>query len=403
MKKCIFFSLFLLFTTSVFADAIIDSLKKEMEKNVIEQNWQLFNDVMWAPGWKNGSMQDLDFKGAAKSAYEFYKERIRCKPILESGKFHNGCISRMLSYANSLEERTIYFTKDFKLQIDADLIEMKNLASAIRDGERKAAHEKHEKENKWRKLGVWSSEIKNWEALGLDVEAAEKWISINQSLYDIQSWIKNGVNTVDSATLWINLGVKSEHIDKWAKLGIEIAQKWVPIAGPEKDVSAYIEAGAEPESLNGWLDVSYAWGEETFSADNSYEEIKSFNQNHVSPSFAIAMKSQNMKANDIVKQWKKIKKQCKDIYSQEDLRNENPYATKGKCYEFSGSSIQILSKNSGLFEGSSLYYVSLPSGVIPKSVIGVVKSTGAYVYKSTRGAKEIVPNLSLIQYVPYTE
>lgn len=403
MKKCIFFSLFLLLASSVFADATIDSLKREMEKSIIEQNWKKFNNTMWASGWNNVPMSNFEFKNAAKSAYEFYTDRIRCKSILEAGENHNACINRMLHAADVLESSTIYFTKSFKPQIDVDLAEMKTLAKDIRDRERRVIHEQYEKEKQWAKLRIRSTDIKDWEALGLDVENAEKWLSKGQSLYDIQAWIQNGVNTVDSAELWINLGVKSQHIDKWAKLGLEIAEKWIPISGPEKDVSPYVEAGAEPESLKGWLDESYAWGEESFSANNSFEEIRSFNQIQVFPAFAAAMKSQNMKASDIVNQWKKIKRQCKNIYSQEDLRNENPYATKGKCYEFSGSSIQILSKNSGLFEGSSLYYVSLPSGVIPKSVIGVVKSTGAYVYKSTRGAKEIVPNLSLIQYVPYTE
>lgn len=406
MKKLSFLVVSLLSVQMAFADGnrVIDSLKLEMEKTVTEQDWQKLNKVMWSPGWNAENVpNNLDFKGAIKLAYTFYKEYKECKPVLEQGENTHRCVNVVLENCRGLESRTHLFSKSFKSKIDADIKEMKELAQNTRDQELNRVREKNRKENEWRRIGIRPSEVKHWEELGLNVESAEEWLEQHQSLYDIKAWLKNGVATVDSAKLWIGLGVTSRNIDKWASIGLEQTAEWLTVASPETDVSVYVQAGANPKNLKGWLDPSYSWGVENFSESVSYEDVTFFNKNEVPPSFAIAMKSLNLKNNEIARQWKNVKKQCKIIYPLENLQSENPYATKGKCYEYTGTSIQLLSKNSGLFDGEVLSFVSVSSGIIPKSVVGIVKSSGAYIYKSTRGAKETVPNLKLIQFVPYVD
>ena len=219
----------------------------------------------------------------------------------------------------------------------------------------------------------------------------------------VKEWRNNGVCSPDTAELWLKKGVTFEHIEKWNRVSLESADEWLKIADLKVDVSNYISAGAKPDELRGWLDFYYTYGYESFEGTLEYDEIKKYNAAHVKPSFAFAMKKQGLSADDIVKQWKNVRKNCKEILPQDELYSANPYATKGKCYEYIGSSIQLLSKNSGLYERDGVSFVSIPNGIIPKSVIGVAKSSGAYTYRSTMGAMQTVAKLSLVQFVPFQD
>lgn len=375
----------------------IDNLRLEMENAIITQNKGEFKQLVWDIG--NNSITS-----PGNVAYSFYELYERCKPQLEQVQLlRSPCLSHLISKANQLSENIAVFSPQFQKRITDDVEEAKKLVDNYKKRSKEQSEAKLAKEREWRNVGIRSSEIKDFENIGVIADSAKKWIAIGQTTMMIKEWHNNGVFSPDTAELWIKKGVTFEHIEKWSRVSLESADEWLKIADLKVDVSNYISAGAKPDELKGWLDYYYTYGYESFEGTLEYDEIKKYNAAHVKPSFAFAMKKQGLSADDIVKQWKNLRKNCKEILPQDELYSANPYATKGKCYEYIGSSIQLLSKNSGLYEGDGVSFVSIPNGIIPKSVIGVAKSSGAYTYRSTMGAKQTVAKLSLVQFAPFQD
>ena len=375
----------------------IDSLKIEMENAIIAQEKGEFKQLVWDIG--NSSIT-----GPGNVAYAFYELYERCKPQLEQVELlRSPCLTRLISKANQLSEDVSIFSPQFQKRVIHDVEEAKELADNYKKRKKEQSEADRAKEREWKNVGIRTSEIKVYENLGVTADSAKKWISLRQTAMMIKEWLNNGIYSPDTAELWIKKGVTFEHIEKWCRVSLESADEWLKIADLKVDVSNYISAGAKPDELKGWLDYHYTYGYESFEGTLEYDEIKKYNAVHVKPSFAFAMKKQGLSVDDIVKQWKNVRKNCKEILPQDELYSANPYATKGKCYEYVGSSIQLLSKNSGLYEGDGVSFVSISNGIIPKAVIGVAKSSGAYTYRSTMGAKQTVAKLSLVQFAPFQD
>ena len=375
----------------------IDSLKIKMENAIITQNKGEFKQLVWDIG--NSSIT-----GPGSVAYSFYELYERCKPQLEQLELlRSPCLGNLISKANQLSEDKAVFSPQFQKRITDDVEETKELVDNYKKRKKEQSEANRLREREWKDVGIRSSEIKDFENIGVTADSAKKWIALHQTTMMIKEWQKNGIFSPDTAELWIKKGVTFEYIEKWSRVSLEVADEWLKVADLRVDVSHYISAGAKPNELKGWLDCHYMYGYESFEGTLEYDEIKKYNAANVMPSFVFAMKKQGLSVDDIVKQWKNVRKNCKEILPQDQLYSVNPYSTQGQCYEFIGSSIQLLSKNSGLYEGDGVSFVSIANGIIPKTVIGVAKSIGAYTYRSTLGAKQIVAKLNLIQFVQYQE
>ena len=98
---------------------------------------------------------------------------------------------------------------------------------------------------------------------------------------------------------------------------------------------------------------------------------------------------------------RKIAKICpKGVGSVRDLISTNPYDVKGRCFEFFGQKLQILSRSIGLYSLSPelVYYINFGSNSAPANYYrGHVKGVGAYQYETVRGAVKTVPSLEPTQ------
>lgn len=74
----------------------------------------------------------------------------------------------------------------------------------------------------------------------------------------------------------------------------------------------------------------------------------------------------------------------------------NPYDVKDKCYNFTGTTVQIMSRSTGLYKlgRDGTVYIDFSPEVAPNQVFqGYVKGIGVYTYTSVRGAQMNVPHL----------
>ena len=91
-----------------------------------------------------------------------------------------------------------------------------------------------------------------------------------------------------------------------------------------------------------------------------------------------------------------IAKICpKGVGSVRDLISTNPYDVKGRCFEFFGQKLQILSRSIGLYSLSPelVYYIDFGSNSAPANYYrGYVKGVGAFQYETVSGAVKTVPS-----------
>ena len=95
---------------------------------------------------------------------------------------------------------------------------------------------------------------------------------------------------------------------------------------------------------------------------------------------------------------KVFKLKCpKGLGSIQDLIINNPYDFEGKCYHFTGRSIQTLSRTKGLFEGVRLSLLDFAPSSSPNLIFtGYVKGIGVFKYTAVRGDLHIVPVFKVI-------
>ena len=377
----------------------IDSLKIEMEQSIIDVDLGKYRQIV-------RGIKDRDILANGRIAYRFYELYKKCKIRFYGGAYEPSCIRDVNSGSEKLSAVLGFFSSNFQEKASRDIEDIKSLAEV---NKKRSKDKPVFKEVRAEDLDdlvdftIRPSDFKAYENIGVTEDSAKKWFSLHQTVMMVKEWRNNGVCSPDTAELWLKKGITFENIEKWSGVSLESADEWLKVADLKVDVSNYISAGAKPDELKGWLDYHYTYGYESFEGTLEYDEIKKYNAVHVKPSFVFAMKKQGLSVDDIVKQWKNVRKNCKEILPQDELYSANPYATKGKCYEYVGSSIQLLSKNSGLYEGDGVSFVSISNGIIPKAVIGVAKSSGAYTYRSTMGAKQTVAKLSLVQFAPFQD
>ena len=80
------------------------------------------------------------------------------------------------------------------------------------------------------------------------------------------------------------------------------------------------------------------------------------------------------------------------------LYQANPFDVAGKCYQFFGETMQILSRTAALFRmDDRIVYLDFGKGSAPNSYYnGIVKGVGVYEYTTSLGAVKKVPHLKSV-------
>jgi hypothetical protein len=107
------------------------------------------------------------------------------------------------------------------------------------------------------------------------------------------------------------------------------------------------------------------------------------------------------------KKTKKHKPKTSDLSCPNGIENisklamSNPYDNEGRCFEYVGASVQLLSKNKALY--SYFFSDTTPAALIdfgkesaPKAYGGLVKGKGAFKYQTVMGNQNIIHNLVAI-------
>jgi len=269
--------------------------------------------------------------------------------------------------------------------------------------------------DEWGHFGVSSQE----EMLG--------WKQSGLSKKDIEMWVRNGI-AVKEYNKWKDTGIPSSEVKYFIENAIspDIAKLWIEFYRRNKqlDLGAWINSGIEADSAMNWLKVSNDptiasdWNAKGFSAQESYKwknasfEVGNTQYHHeFNPQEAFEWKSAGESIEDAARYGnfgleeskvvrKGINKACRDnILDMDALFSNNPYDSKGKCYEMYIAHFQLLGKTSALFEradgvDSPPVKVSVTTGSIPtKELYGIFKASGVFKYKNALGVENITVNL----------
>ena len=101
---------------------------------------------------------------------------------------------------------------------------------------------------------------------------------------------------------------------------------------------------------------------------------------------------------------KKIARMCpKGLGDLGELIFANPYDVKGRCYGFTGRTLQILSRSTGFYQlnRSDRVYIDFGRDAASGQLFrGYVKGVGVFSYTTGAGAKMIVPSLVVTELPP---
>lgn len=270
--------------------------------------------------------------------------------------------------------------------------------------------------------------IADWVKCDIDDETLFKWADISQSCEDVKKWLKQNIDfeeakkwsifdkKVDNTILIMNSGIEFDILTKWAGKGFTMYE-----------IKVYNAAKISPEEALEWkeknidADKAVAWKKEGFCIkdrevarwstwDVPPKEAKVFIKNRIDATEYVMFtrylgidSPQKISASlDIVRQKCKIAKNkyvADNTGMIDEIGDENPYETKGKCYGGSLYFSKLKSRNEAYFVNSNDQPVlvkwnkSIP---VKGAVFGFFYSKGATIHKNALGVETILPNLDAV-------
>lgn len=259
---------------------------------------------------------------------------------------------------------------------------------------------------KWRLVGSSPEEVKRWNALFYDPEIALKWRAVGSSPEEVKKW--NALFTdPEEALLWKQAGFNAEEADKLAKEGLkakevrELADSWKGVGCTQEQALQWMKEGfKEAKEAELWIKSGFfpsdaaVWARQGFyprdaaewvSAGFTSAEAKEYRAHGVPSGSAASMK----------------RRFPRGIESFENLVLENPYAVKGRCFEFIGERFQIISKSTALYKADTfICLVSFDKESFAPFAIteGIVEGIGPFTYRTVLGAPRVVPWVKVLFY-----
>lgn len=287
-----------------------------------------------------------------------------------------------------------------------------------------------------KRAGLAPEEVKGWNGFTTDwiiamkklnctVSEAKQWRELKDYL-SIEGWpVVDQRNTEDNKISviaeWKSFGFSPEELKKfkdngferymaaaWKEAGFsfEEALKWGPGIHP-KDVNKWKKIGFTPTKAREWnasrLNLSEIdkWKKKGFGLNEIREWYQFFE-----PEEAMQWKKAGFTVAE-AKEYQalgvdgtlKVKTQCpRGFDSLYSLLLTNPYDVEGKCFEFAGNTMQVLSRTTGLFtQSGQVFYIDFGNQAIPNiGFQGIVKGVGVYEYITRLGVLKKIPRLKKV-------
>lgn len=281
--------------------------------------------------------------------------------------------------------------------------------------------EKHHNEFlRWIEIGLKdSAEISKWSKGIISYEDSRAWVKYSFTYSDAVTWRNFGINP-KTASEFRNMNLSPEvavqwnenylsgitNVSEWIKSEITPldAKKWALLSSKIDIVNSWKNNGFSPDEAIAWSTASFVVGSMSVYANFSPKDAKLWKDASYQPN--IAAKYSSLKPNDAISINNAISSNCKSgVKDMSEIWIQNPYDTKGNCYECYFRKFQLLDKKSGLFvradqSNSDVVKISTQgSSIAVGEMYGVFKSIGVYSYINTLGAKQISVHLMPVKII----
>lgn len=297
----------------------------------------------------------------------------------------------------------------------------------------------------WREAGFTFADAKSWYDTGVTAPSeAFAWEGIGFSPDRARAWSRTGCRIADAKT-FADMGISASEVAKWGlNCNVQAILTWRKAGVDPSEAAGWIEAKLSPESALAWQSLGFSPREAGACTNHGYAsgDVKAMLDSQVAlPEVKrvcevlpkevkaqwdtkFSLKDTFLWSNaftfDQAVLWKKagftvdearglkaygvegavkVKRACpkgsKNIYA---LLTSNPYDIDGNCFEFSGDTMQLLSRTTALFtQSQQVFYVDFEKDSVPNiGFQGIVKGMGVYEYTTRLGVSKKIPNLKKV-------
>lgn len=269
--------------------------------------------------------------------------------------------------------------------------------------------------NLWKAAGFEAKEALfwlNWEEIRNYPSKAAQLKKAGISKNKVHEWSHYVSNSPDEVAIWVSNGISLDAAEDWKKRGFTAisSKAWVDegFVKPH-EAEEWKTVNFEPTEANRWKTARFnkntamQWKDAGFTADSAEKWQKS----KLEPKEATLWREAGKLPEESLKwpglnpgQADKIKNDCPNgLLNLIDLLRSNPYDVAVNCYNYTGKTIQLLSRTDALFStgGNDIAHIRFKEQSAPIGYFkGAVKGVGTYKYNTISGAPLIVPDLEAL-------
>jgi len=245
----------------------------------------------------------------------------------------------------------------------------------------------------WREVGIDPSEVGGWTQAKFSPDSAKAWHDLGYSSIEALRCTNNNYTLADIKGLLDSKAALSDIKAVCGRLSKTEKARWE---------SKYDFATTASWSEYFSFDEIAALKKGGFSID----EAKNFRRESFSAEETLAWMKAGFSLNE-AKNYKTVgltgalalKRGCPKGYGNiYALLSANPYEVEGKCFEFAGETMQLLTRTTGLFSQSGqVFYIDFEKDSIPNlGFQGIVKGVGVYEYTTRLGVPKKIPHLKKV-------
>ena len=313
----------------------------------------------------------------------------------------------------------------------------------------------------WYDTGFNLDAAQQWESKGYNFNDAKRWNNAGFSLTDVTEWVDAGWTNGDAILLWHDGGFNPTEAGKWYAMFHKInyhhfkketnptdtaifwsvptgtepydarverhdeavagtqnliseAKEWKEDGFTIEDAQQWHDGDFQPDTAKAWKDAGWnlANAREWRSLDNSLNDNpvgarEWLKAGYTAKEAGTWVDNYNpyytggISLSSLLTIAKKLRRTCgKILHSTADLVDTNPYDVEHKCYLFSGSLLQLLSRTRGLYDiGYKPFYLDFGSSSAPaRGFIGIVEGIGVYSYRNTLKVLVVTSKLRAVRY-----
>lgn len=236
----------------------------------------------------------------------------------------------------------------------------------------------------WKQHGFPSAEAKLWLDAGFyHPQEAIAWknagITYPPEAATFREWFQTPENMKVWESDWEQAGYTREKGVFWYQTGLKTfgsAQPWI------------LEGFTSRIEIRDWLNVT-----------KDAKVASSWKKANCNPQDAEEYSKYGLSSDDAVKLKRRFPSGIENLSA---LLLANPYDTKGRCFEFVGQTLSLITRTVALYKADShVFLVDFGESSAPYVVTrGLAEGVGVYSYRTMLGSVKIVPRLKVISYVP---